>query len=177
MGKILVHGKLMDEGEFLRLGELYNIDRAALYNNHVGRSFVLPRDKHWNVPFEELLELKPEDIVYHGTPKKHARSILRSKKLDIEKTMDRKIHVTIDPVSALEIHAQGDGIVIPIRVKDIPDGIRPKTCNGGFGEERYFGIYGGTGVAYKSIPISLTPELLGEVPDFVRESIARYSEN
>jgi len=129
-----------------------HLSLASYLNEKKRKSFILPETN--NVTFDRLIELKPEDVVYHGTSMEAFESIKQSGIVDIEKSEERRIYVT-----TLQRLAEGyasnrwkNHAVLGIRVRDIPSGIVPPDYRYSGYTCIYYGNMSGIGVVTESIP-------------------------
>jgi len=133
-----------------QLNELgLSLDPVRFLNEIHGKSFELPYGKQY-VTFDGLEELYPTDIVYHGTTPEGLEQIKKSGEIDVTKTSGRIFLTKYGKIA--EDYIGPNGLIIYLKVEDVPGGITPPDTRREDGKFIYYGNMSGIGIVHQSIP-------------------------
>jgi hypothetical protein len=156
---VLAHHGIPEEGfqDMLK----YDYDPAGFLHAYEKRSFVLPEKTTPSTSFDGLIEVSGKDVVYHGTVQSKVDEMKRTGLIDVEKCVGKQFHVLTSYQKAQEYAEKREsvwhskGVILRIRVGDIPPGIMPPFCRGRSADGKtflYSGHDGGEGVVERSFP-------------------------
>lgn len=151
--------------ELAKLDELgIQLDPVSFLNETYGSSFVLPLGKQY-ARFDELEELFPNDILYHGTTAEKFGQIKKSGVIDVELASGRIFLTKHGEIALAYTKGEQLGAIVPVRVKDVPGGVVPPYSRVENGKAMYYGNMSGVGVARQSVPFEKNMEAIAEMDE------------